>query len=249
MSVVVVIPARYGSTRFSGKPLAPLLGRPLIQWVYEQAKRAAGVDRVVVATDDERIRTAVVKFGGEAMLTPAEARTGSDRLAAIAAAIESEYYLNLQGDEIIRAPQMLEELIGAFAQSQPLEMATLKRAIQDPTELLDPNVVKVVTDRFDDALYFSRAPIPHRRDGEPGPDRLLPPGLYFKHLGLYIFERAALLEFGRLPSGLLEEAEKLEQLRALEQGFRIKVWETRHESIRIDTPDDLARAERLLGRG
>lgn len=247
MSAVVVIPARYGATRFPGKPLASLLGRPLIQWVYEQAKRAAGVDRVVVATDDARIRAAVTGFGGEALLTPLDARTGSDRMAAIAATIESEFYVNLQGDEILRAPQMLEELIGAFAHSQPLEMATLKRAIADPNELLDPNVVKVVTDRFDDALYFSRAAIPYRRDG--GAADGLPPGLYFKHLGIYIFERAALFEFGRLASGLLEETEKLEQLRALEQGFRIKVWETRHDSLRIDTPEDLARAERLLGRG
>ncbi len=245
MQVVIVIPSRYGSTRFPGKPLAPLAGKPLIQWVYERA-RGAGVNaRVLVATDDSRIRDVVLAFGGEVVMTPAGARTGSDRLAHLAETIPADAYINLQGDEVLESPRLLDDLIQAFLEAQPLDIGTLKRAITDPTELTDPNVVKVVTDRYDDALYFSRAPIPHRRDGAGA---AVEPGLYYKHLGIYIFRREALLEFARLPTGRLEACEKLEQLRALEQGYHIKVWETRLDTLRIDRSEDLTHAERWLGQ-
>lgn len=245
MKVLVVIPCRFDSSRFPGKAVARLAGKPLVQWVVERARGAAQVAKVVVATDDERIRSAVAAFGAEVVDT-GSARTGSDRLAQVAERIEADYYLNLQGDEIIEGPGMLDHLIEAFEQSQPVEIGTLKRPIRTREDLLDPNLVKVVSDRFDDALYFSRAPIPFRRDDEAMPKGA---GIHFMHLGIYIFRRDALKEFANLPTGRLETLEKLEQLRALEHGFRIKVWETRFESIRIDTPADLARAEGLLTRG
>jgi len=246
-TVAVVIPARYASSRFPGKPLARLGDKPLIQQVYERVRMARGVNRVVVATDDARIHECVTGFGGEAILTAHELRSGSDRVAAVAREIPADVYVNLQGDEIPLDPGFLEDLILPFAKSDA-NVGTLKQAITEERDLQDPNVVKVVTDRNGDALYFSRSPIPHLRDRR-AEDRALVPGLHWKHLGIYIYRAAALARFAGLPSGTLEVTEQLEQLRLLEAGIRIRVWETKHASLRVDTPADLERAEQILTGG
>jgi 3-deoxy-manno-octulosonate cytidylyltransferase (CMP-KDO synthetase) len=245
-TVAVVIPARYASSRFPGKPLARLGDRPMIQHVFERVRAARGVDRIVVATDDARIRDCVAGFGGEAILTGSDLRSGSDRVAAATLKVPADVYVNLQGDEIPLEPGLLEDLIQPFTRSDA-PVGTLKQAITEERDLLNPNVVKVVTERNGDALYFSRSPIPALRDRSVG-DHALVPGLHWKHLGIYIYTAAALARFAELPSGTLEVTEQLEQLRLLEAGIRIRVWETKHASLRVDTPADLERAEQLLTR-
>lgn len=242
-SVTVVIPARFGSSRFPGKPLAPLMGKPLIQHVYERV-RAAGIDQVLVATDDDRIGEAVKKFGGTAVLSHEPFRTGTDRVAGVARQLTSQVFVNLQGDEIALHPDFFTDLVIPFLESGA-GMGTLKRRLTSDDDLKNPGVVKVVTDRNGEALYFSRAPIPHLRDGLT--DHATN-GLHYVHLGIYIYTRDTLLHLAELPTGLLEEAEKLEQLRALEHGISIRVWETTHPSLRIDTKEDLAEAAATLQR-
>lgn len=246
-TVAVVIPARYASSRFPGKPLARLGGQPLIQQVYERVRAARGVSRVVVATDDARIRDCVTGFGGDAIITAPELRSGSDRVAAVAREIPADIYVNLQGDEIPLDPGLLEDLILPFVTSDA-DVGTLRQAITEERDLLDPNVVKIVTDRNGDALYFSRSPIPYLRDRRDG-DSGLVPGLHWKHLGIYSYRAAALARFATLPSGTLEVTEQLEQLRLLEAGIRIRAWETTHASLRVDTPADLERAEQMITGG
>jgi 3-deoxy-manno-octulosonate cytidylyltransferase (CMP-KDO synthetase) len=241
-SVTVVIPARFGSSRFPGKPLADLVGKPLIQHVYERAKAVPGIDHTLVATDDVRILDAVKQFGGAALFVDGAFRTGTDRVAAVARQIPGEMFINLQGDEIVMHPGLMTDLIVPFLNSGA-GMGTLKRPLTSAAEAQNPAVVKVVTDSKTNALYFSRAPIPHIRDGSPGD---ISSGLYYIHLGVYIYTRETLLRFAELPTGQLEDAEKLEQLRALEHGLPIKVWETCHPSLRIDTPQDVAYAAAIL---
>jgi 3-deoxy-manno-octulosonate cytidylyltransferase (CMP-KDO synthetase) len=251
MKTIIVIPCRFGSTRFPGKPLASLAGKSLIQRVYECAVSSKEAAKVVVATDDSRIEQAVRAFGGGVVLTRKTARTGSDRVAEAALKLPADAYLNLQGDELIMDAAILDDLILSFQAAQPLGMGTLKREIREWSEVSDPNVVKVVTDAEGHALYFSRSPIPYLRTEMPSsslkpPASNLPPKTFYKHLGIYIFERQTLQAFSSLPTGLLEEHEKLEQLRALEHGIRVKVWETQRESLRVDTLEDLKQAELLL---
>jgi 3-deoxy-manno-octulosonate cytidylyltransferase (CMP-KDO synthetase) len=246
--VSVIIPARFGSSRFPGKPLVPLMGKPLIQHVYERASGAAGVGTVLVATDDKRIRDAVEAFGGRAVLTTDPFRCGTDRVAALARELPGDIFLDVQADEIMLDPALLSDLIIPFLDST-IGMGTLKRKLTQAADLHNPAVVKVVTNESGDALYFSRAAIPHVRDQEPGSrEAPLHEGLHYMHLGIYIYRRATLMKFSALPTGRLEEAEKLEQLRALEHGIRIRVWETEHASLRIDTPQDLNDAEATLQR-
>lgn len=235
-NVTVVIPARYGSSRFPGKPLVMLGGKPMIQHVYEQAAACRAVSDVLVATDDERIRHAVEQFGGQAVLMSGEYRTGTDRVAGVARTHSGRFFVDLQGDEIPVVPDLLTDLIEPFIESGA-EMGTLKRAITSSNDLQNPAVVKVVTDRQGRALYFSRAPIPFVRDD---PNKRATEGLHYIHVGVYIYTRETLLKLAALPTGVLEEAEKLEQLRALENGIGINVWETKHESLRVDTPADAA---------
>ncbi|MFO0773304.1 MAG: 3-deoxy-manno-octulosonate cytidylyltransferase [Nitrospiraceae bacterium] len=243
--VTVVIPARYGSTRFPGKPLAQLAGKPMLQHVYEAARRARLVDHVIVATDDPRIQAAAVGFGAEVVMTDAALRTGTDRVAAVAAIRPGDHFVDVQGDEVMLSPDLLTDLIEPYLASG-VPMGTLKRALDNEAELLNPGVVKVATDSRGDALYFSRAPIPYVRDH--GGRGMLTAGLHFIHLGVYIYSRATLARLAALPTGRLEEVEKLEQLRALEDGITIRVWETRHRSLRVDTPEDLHEAEAVLKR-
>lgn len=242
--VMVVIPARYGSSRFPGKALAMLAGKPLIQHVYERVQVSRGVSRVLVATDDTRIRDAVEAFGGSVLLTAEDLRTGTDRVAAVARQCSGEVFVNLQGDELLLHPELITDLVDPFL-SSGAQMGTLKRPLTDLESLYNANVVKVVTTHGGEALYFSRAPVPSVRD--QAPDAVVA-GLHSVHLGIYIYTRDTLLSLSELPTSPLEEAEKLEQLRALEHGIRIRVWETEHPSLRIDDPEDLKGAEMILQR-
>jgi len=239
--VVAIIPARYESTRLPGKPLADIHGQPMIRRVYERAQHAAGVDRVLVATDDARIEAAVKDFGGEVVMTSPAHRTGTDRIAEVATTLEAEIIVNVQGDLPSLDPAMVAAAVAPLRADVALPMATIKTAIRSDDELRDPNVVKVVTDRDDFALYFSRSPLPYWRDGAHGD--VLP----YKHIGLYVYRRDFLLTFARLARTPLEQAEQLEQLRALEWGFRIKVVDVAAASIEVDTARDLERARILIG--
>jgi 3-deoxy-manno-octulosonate cytidylyltransferase (CMP-KDO synthetase) len=234
-SVTVVIPARYGSSRFPGKPLVMLGRKPMIQHVYEQAAACRAVTEVLVATDDERIKQAVEAFGGRVVMVAGDYRTGTDRVAGVARMFDGDYFLNLQGDEIPLQPDLFADLIEPFIESG-IEMGTLKRAIESTEDVHNPSVVKVVTDHLGNAIYFSRAPIPLVRDDT---SRRAVEGLHYIHLGLYMYRRDTLLKLASLPTGRLEDAEKLEQLRALEHGIPIRVWETKHDSLRVDRPEDV----------
>lgn len=242
MSITAIIPARYASTRLPGKPLLEIAGKPMIQHVYERAQKAELVNRVIVATDDRRILDAVKGFGGEVVMTSDAHRSGTDRLAEVAAALESDIIVNVQGDEPLIDPAMIDEAIRPLMEDSSIVMGSLKAEIRDEAELNNPNLVKVVVDRNDFALYFSRYPIPYFRDTAP---LSLLTG-HFKHIGLYVYRRDFLLEYAGMPQTPLEEAEKLEQLRALENGYRIKVPTTRLQSLGVDTEDDLERVRRLM---
>jgi 3-deoxy-manno-octulosonate cytidylyltransferase (CMP-KDO synthetase) len=234
-SVMVVIPARYGSSRFPGKPLVQLCRKPMIQHVYEQAAACGAVTEVLVATDDERIKKAVEGFGGRAVMVAGDYRTGTDRVAGVARMFGGDYFVNLQGDEILLKSDLLIDLIDPFIDSGA-GIGTLKRTIDSTEDLQSPSVVKVVTDHLGNALYFSRAPIPLVRD-DPGHQAV--GGLHYIHLGIYMYRRDTLMKLAALPTGRLEDAEKLEQLRALEHGIPIRVWETTHVSLRVDRPEDV----------
>jgi 3-deoxy-manno-octulosonate cytidylyltransferase (CMP-KDO synthetase) len=240
LHIVAIIPARYESTRFPGKPLADIAGRPMIEHVYARAAAAPGVDAVMVATDDRRIVEAVERFGGVARMTSAAHRSGLDRIAEVVEHLDCDIVVNVQGDEPTIEPRMIAEVIGPFARDQSLQMSTLRRRIDDPADITNPNVVKVVVDVADNALYFSRSPIPCLRHGA---------GPVFKHIGLYAYRRAFVRELAARPQTPLELAESLEQLRALEHGFRIRAVETQHDSIGVDSPGDLERVRRQLTVG
>ena len=259
--IVAVIPCRYGSTRFPGKPLTVFKGKPLIQHVYERVARADGMAQAVVATDDARIEAAVAAFGGRVMMTDAEHRSGTDRVAEVAERLSldgGDIVINVQGDQPAVDPRSIEAVAAPLVASADLEMSTLAYRIEDPSELFHPKDVKVVFDDRGDAIYFSRAPIPFARDAAwrftAGADGW---GLHFtapaagaaaftayKHLGIYAFRRRFLDVFRSLPTGRLEDLEKLEQLRALENGYRIRVVVTRFYSPEIDCPEDLERLDR-----
>ena len=234
-AIGVLIPARYGSSRFPGKPLAQLAGKPLIQHVYEAAVKVPHVSDVRVVTDDDRIVRAVEAFDGQVMVIDSPCRTGTDRVAKAAANISCSVVVNLQADEIPLQPSLLSNLIDPFLESDA-QIGTLKRKIESQEEFKDTALVKVVTDSRDNALYFSRSPIPHVRDIRPDDSKDV---AHYGHLGIYIFRYETLLRFADLPTGVLEDAEKLEQLRALEHGIPIRVWETKHSSLRIDRPEEL----------
>jgi 3-deoxy-manno-octulosonate cytidylyltransferase (CMP-KDO synthetase) len=240
LTVVVVIPARYASTRLPGKALADLDGRPMIEHVYRRVSAARVLSEVLVATDDLRIATRVHDFGGKVRLTKATHETGTDRLAEVAASIDCDVVVNVQGDEPLIDPRAIDELVAPFASDAAVQMTTLVRRIQDPSELSNPNITKVVVDRGGFALYFSRAPIPYVCDPRAG----WPP--LYRHIGLYAYRRSALLVLASLEPTPLERAESLEQLRALEHGIRIKAVETAYESFGVDTPEDLEEVRRLL---
>jgi 3-deoxy-manno-octulosonate cytidylyltransferase (CMP-KDO synthetase) len=239
LEIVAIIPARFASTRFPGKPLADIDGRPMIEHVYRRAAASPVVSRVIVATDDLRIATTVTGFGGKVKLTRADHRSGTDRLAEVAASLDCDVVVNVQGDEPLLDPRAIAEVVAPFSDPS-VSMTTLFKRIQNPSELNNPNVVKVVLDRGGFAMYFSRAAIPYARDPRGG----WPP--LYRHIGLYAYRRRALLVLASLEPTPLESAESLEQLRALEHGIRIKTVETLYDSISVDTPEDLEQVRRLL---
>jgi 3-deoxy-manno-octulosonate cytidylyltransferase (CMP-KDO synthetase) len=239
--VLAVIPARYASVRFPGKPLAPIAGKSMIQHVVERVRQAQRVTQVVVATEDPRIKTAVEAFGGEAIMTRSDHRTGTDRVAEVATHITAAVYINVQGDEPLIDPGTIDALVGAMLEDDSIQLATPCTAIAQPNDIMDPNIVKVVRDFESNALYFSRAPIPWVRDSSQTVT-----ARHWKHLGLYGFRREALLEFPTLPPGELEHLEQLEQLRWQENGFRIRVIETNYDAVSVDVPTDIPRVEKLL---
>jgi len=246
MKITAVIPARYASTRFPGKALAEIDGRPMIQHVYERATQSKLVSRVIVATDDLRIADAVTAVGGEAIMTSINHETGTDRLAEVAAGLDADIIVNLQGDEPLIDPAMIDLAIQPFLEEADLQMGTVKTRIKCLHDFLSPNVVKVVTDNLNNALYFSRSPLPFFRDKwKDLKDDSFCCGklLCYKHVGLYVYRRDFLLRFATMPATFLEISEKLEQLRAIENGVKIRVVETDFESVGVDTPDDLLKAQ------
>jgi 3-deoxy-manno-octulosonate cytidylyltransferase (CMP-KDO synthetase) len=240
--VIAVIPVRWGSTRFPGKPLADLAGRPLVEHVWRRASAATRVDRVLVATDDERIRDAVAGFGGAAVMTSPDHASGSDRIAEAVRDLSCELVVNVQGDEPLLSPQAIDAAVEPLLADSTLEASTLAAPLGSGSDPADPNLVKVVVAASGDALYFSRAPIPYRRRQVAEPATL-------HHIGLYVFRRSLLLEFTRWPRGSLETAESLEQLRLLEQGRKLRVVQVKQAWPGVDTPADLERAARLLDDG
>ena len=242
--VVAIIPARFASERLPGKPLAPIAAKPMIQHVYERTSKASLVNAVLVATDDERIAAAVRAFHGHAVMTPSALSSGSDRIAFVAASLsDADIVVNVQGDEPLIEPQMIDEAIAPLLAGGRFDVTTLARRIDTAADLLNPNVVKVVCDKDGFALYFSRHAAPYGRDIPEG--ELLLRHLYYKHIGLYVFRRDFLMKFAALPQTPLERTEKLEQLRILEHGYKIKVVVTSYDSIPVDTPDDLARVRAM----
>ena len=239
-NVLVVVPARYASVRFPGKPLAQIAGRPMIQHVVERLREAATAPRIVVATEDQRIKDAVTSFGGEAIMTRADHRTGTDRVAEVAIHIPADIYVNVQGDEPLIDSATVDAVIQVLS-DDAMHIATPCAAITLPNEIMDPNVVKVVRDFDGNGLYFSRAPIPWVRDTSAKVA-----AQHWKHIGMYGYRRDALLEFPTLPPGDLERIEQLEQLRWLENGFHIGVVETDYDGISVDVPADIEKVEKIL---
>jgi 3-deoxy-manno-octulosonate cytidylyltransferase (CMP-KDO synthetase) len=238
--IVAVIPARYQSSRFPGKPLADICGKPMIQWVYESVAKVPDMEAVYVATDDERIFDAVTAFGGKAIMTGA-CSCGTDRVYQAVKDVDCDVVLNIQGDEPLIKVEMIQDLMKAFT-DDTVVMATLKKQIENPADIDDANVVKVITDCNDDAIYFSRHSIPYNRDAKEGV-------AYYRHIGAYGYTKAFLETYVNLPTSVLENVEKLEQLRVLENGYKIRVKETVYQSIGVDLPEHIALVEEEIKRG
>ena len=264
MPAIIVIPARYDSTRFPGKPTALLKGKPVIQHVYENAKDSRLAEDVIVATDSEAVFEKVLSFGGKAMMTSGEHASGTDRVAEVAGKSDCDIIVNVQGDEPLIKAEMIDAVITLLTADSSADIGTLVKRIDMPEDVVNPNVVKTVFNHENFALYFSRAPIPYHRDSNESQvtsDKLkekdknslldtnnssLAARYYYKHIGIYSYRRDALLKLTGIKPSRLEEIEKLEQLRALENGFKIKVAETSFETIGVDTPKDLERVEKWL---
>ncbi len=260
MKKVIVIPARYASTRLPGKPLRVISGKSIIQWVYEAAQKSVLKDRIIIATDDSRIADAALSFGAEVAMTSPECRSGTDRVYEAMRGKEADIVVNLQGDEPFIRGEIVDSLFSVM-EKDGLQMATICSPIKDAAEYQNPNLVKVVLDRQGFALYFSRSPIPHFRDTERLRDHLLiphsmehfsiphsafrNPHSIYKHIGIYGFSRSFLERYVTMEKSFLEEAESLEQLRALENGHRIKVLVTDYEGFGIDTEEDLEQAQKI----
>jgi len=250
MRKVAVIPARWQSTRLKGKILADINGKPMIQHVWERVKRAHEIDEVVVATDKERVMKVVKSFGGTAIFTSPEQPSGTDRIAEAASSIDADIYINIQADEPLVHPLMVDMLAQVYEYEDNVQMATLIKRIHKKEEITNPNVVKCVVDRKGFALYFSRSPIPYIRD-EAAKDESVggSPDIserFFKHIGMYSYTKDFLFTYTNLPKSTLETDEKLEQLRVLEHGYKIKTIETRYDTVGVDTAEDLEKVKGLL---
>jgi 3-deoxy-manno-octulosonate cytidylyltransferase (CMP-KDO synthetase) len=243
-AVIGVIPARWGSTRFPGKMLAPLCGKPLVQWVWEAARKARRLDAVLVATEDDRVCEAVRRFGGEAVLTRADHPSGTDRVAEAVAGRGAEVVINIQGDEPLLDPAVIDRLAGGLADDASWDMATAAAPLAPGEDLRSPMIVKVVFAADGRALYFSRAVIPHVRDDGSGARAA--GSLYWRHIGIYAYRRGFLEKLVAAPPCALELAEKLEQLRVLHLGGRMKVIPVRHAGLAVDVPGDVPRVEAAI---
>ena len=239
MNVIGVIPARWASTRFEGKVLAQIKGKPMIQHVWERSKKSERLEDLIIACDDERIIRAVEKFGAKAVLTSQDHASGTDRIAQAIESIDANIIVNIQGDEPLINHAIIDSLVEALIDDPSYSMATVIKAIDDQSELKDPNIVKVVVDGEMNALYFSRAAIPYHHETQEEV-------VYYKHLGIYAYQRELLLSYKNLPISNLEKSEKLEQLRALEYGYKIKTIVTDINTIGVDTPNDITKVESLL---
>jgi len=235
--VIGVVPARWASTRFPGKPLALIAGKPLLRRVYEQCLKAQKLDHVLIATDDQKIRVAAESWGAEVVMTSPKHPTGSDRLAEVAKNLKCDVVVNIQGDEPLIKPSMIDSLIQSLLDDKTVVVSTLARKIVEAADLDNPNVVKVVFDQNNRALYFSRFCIPFEREKKAD---------HFKHFGIYAYRRLFLLKFVQMKPSRIEEIEKLEQLRVLENGYGIKVVLTQSDSIGVDVPEDITRVEQVL---
>jgi 3-deoxy-manno-octulosonate cytidylyltransferase (CMP-KDO synthetase) len=241
-----VIPARFASSRFPGKALVSIAGKPMLQHVWERASRSRYLTSLVIATDDERIAAAARQFRAPVRMTRSDHLSGTDRVAEVASADAAEFIVNIQGDEPLIDPDAIDAAVLSVLGDPDTPMGTLSKRIEDPEEVVNPNVVKVVSDLDGRAIYFSRLPIPFSRDeaaGTPSPGISI---TRFKHIGLYVYRRDLLLNYSALRVGPLEQAERLEQLRALENGYSIRVVETEYDSLGVDTPEDLARVSKLF---
>ena len=235
MSIVAIIPSRYSSTRLEGKPLIDIAGKTMIQWVYELALKVQLIDQIIVATDDRRILETVTRFGGKAELTSPHHVSGTDRIAEVADHLSCDIVVNLQGDEPLMEPQLVDEVVRMVIDDREVYIASAQSPIKKIEEFTDPNVVKVVSDRNGYALYFSRSPIPCFATGKEGVGSLLG----FRHIGLYVYRKEFLMKFVSLNPSPLEKQERLEQLRVLENGYRIKLVYTEHDSIGVDTAENV----------
>jgi len=229
-----VIPVRYQSSRFPGKPLALILGKPMIQMVYDGVRKARLVDRIIVATDDERIREAAKSFGAEAVLTSGVHDSGTERAAEVVQLVDNNIIISVQGDEPLVTGGLVDSLVEAL-QDEDLQMASLMAKVYDLDLLANPNINKVVTDQEGFALYFSRAPVPYQASD-----------FFYQHIGIYGYRRDFLVDFAKMKPSRLERLERLEQLRALENGYRIKMVEARHPTLSVDTPGDIIKVEEFL---
>ena len=243
MEAIGIIPARYGATRFDGKLLADLCGKPVIQHTWENAKKSKSIEDLIIATDDKRIYNAAKGFGAKAIYTSKGHKSGSDRLTEVASSIDTELIVNIQADEPLIHPSMIDDVVSAIQRGKDVQMATLCHKIKEEYELFDRNVVKVVMDRKGFAMYFSRSVIPYKPRSTNNGHRIKG---HYKHIGIYAYTRDFLFTFKSLPQSPLEKIEKLEQLRVIENGYKIKVIETKHETVGIDTPEDLVKATEMI---
>ncbi|MDY6856991.1 MAG: 3-deoxy-manno-octulosonate cytidylyltransferase [Thermodesulfobacteriota bacterium] len=244
MKALGIIPARYHSTRFIGKPLADICGKPMIEHVYERASKSQSLTSVTVATDDKRIARKVEEFGGNTILTSSHHKSGTDRIAEAVIKLDTDdtdLIVNIQGDQPLVEPAMIDEVTHPFINTPSLMMATLSCRIEDNEQLRNPNVVKIVIDKDGFALYFSRYPIPYVRVQGNSVS-------FYKHIGIYVYRKEFLLKFTKMPQSILEKAEMLEQLRALENGYKILVVKTDFDSVEVDTPQDLERVKSIIAR-
>jgi len=246
LNIVAIIPARYASTRLPAKPLIDLCGKPMIQHVYERTKKSKLINRVIVATDHEKIIETVNKFGGEAIMTPPELKSGSDRIAFVARELHNaDIIVNIQGDEPLIVPGMIDETIKPLIDNPDIQVGTAVKNINSADEIANPNVVKVVLDLNGFAIYFSRSPIPYIR-GNVKSDQWHLHHTFYKHFGLYIYRKDLLLKFSSWHESQLERIEKLEQLRIIEHGYKIKATITEYDSIPVDTIEDANRVRKIL---
>ncbi len=243
MDAIGIIPARYGATRFEGKLLAGLCGKPVIQHTWENAKKSKSIEELIIATDDKRIYNVAKGFGAKVIYTSKAHRSGSDRLTEVVSSIDTKVIINIQADEPLLHPSMIDDVANPLLKGKDIQMTTLCHKIKKEHELFDRNIVKVVMDRRGFALYFSRAPIPYKPRSTENGHRL---SNHYKHIGLYAYTKDFLFTFKSLPQSSLEKIEKLEQLRVIENGYRIKVVETKFDTVGIDTPEDLLKATELI---